>query len=437
MALVGGRAAARRLRALAQQCRCSAVAAALPQPVPTGPAPAPHLPRRLRAADCRLETLLACVEPVLLEDYPLASEVVEDVVIYDRDVLAAASGDGALLPGSELVMALEDELMAAFSDGPGIVVIRNAIGHDAIDRVSASFGALLEQERAAGTAAGDHFGEPGANSRLWNSLEKLALADPPGFARYFANDVVPAVSRAWLGPAFQVTSQLNIVHPSGAAQTPHRDYHLGFMTAAQKERYPAHVHRSSAMLTLQGAVAHCDMPVECGPTTYLPHSHKMEGGYLAYELAPFKEYYREHRVQLPLSKGDAAFFNPALFHAAGDNLSADIDREANLLQISSSLGRAMETVDRQRMSLALYPTLRELSSAGELTEPMVANVVAASAEGYPFPTNLDVDQPIGGLAPRSQSDVVTQALEEGWPLRRLGKELADQQGRRCADIAIR
>ena len=49
--------------------------------------------------------------------------------------------------------------MAAFSDGPGIVVIRNAVGHDAIDRVSASFGALLEQERAAGTAAGDHFGE--------------------------------------------------------------------------------------------------------------------------------------------------------------------------------------------------------------------------------------------------------------------------------------
>ena len=96
----------------------------------------------------------------------------------------------------------------------------------------------------------------------------------------------------------------------------------------------------------------------------------------------------------------------------------------------------METVDRQRMSLALYPTLRELSSAGELTEPMVANVVAASAEGYPFPTNLDVDQPIGGLAPPSQSDVVTQALEEGWPLRRLEKELADQQARRRADTAI-
>ena len=28
------------------------------------------------------------------------------------------------------------------------------------------------------------------------------------------------------------------------------------------------------MLTLQGAVAHCDMPVESGPTMLLPHSHK-------------------------------------------------------------------------------------------------------------------------------------------------------------------
>ena len=34
--------------------------------------------------------------------------------------------------------------------------------------------------------------------------------------------------------------------------------------------YPAHVHRFSPMLTLQGAVAHCDMPVATGPTMYLP-----------------------------------------------------------------------------------------------------------------------------------------------------------------------
>ena len=34
--------------------------------------------------------------------------------------------------------------------------------------------------------------------------------------------------------------------------------------------YPAHLHRMSPVLTLQGAVAHCDMPVESGPTMLLP-----------------------------------------------------------------------------------------------------------------------------------------------------------------------
>jgi hypothetical protein len=39
----------------------------------------------------------------------------------------------------------------------------------------------------------------------------------------------------------------------------------------------------------------------------------------------------------------------------------------------------METIDRGRMSLALYPTLSALSSTGELSPPMVENVLAASA----------------------------------------------------------
>jgi hypothetical protein len=43
----------------------------------------------------------------------------------------------------------------------------------------------------------------------------------------------------------------------------------------------------------------------------------------------------------------------------------------------------------------------------------VANAVAASAEGYAFPTNLDRDQPLGGMAPPSQADVVLSALADG------------------------
>jgi ectoine hydroxylase-related dioxygenase (phytanoyl-CoA dioxygenase family) len=105
-------------------------------------------------------------------------------------------------------------------------------------------------------------------------MEKLALRAPEVFADYYANDLIATACRAWLGPGYQVTSQVNVVNPGGAAQEPHRDYHLGFATDIQAARFPAHVHRLPPVLTLQGAVAHTDMPTETGPTLYLPHSQK-------------------------------------------------------------------------------------------------------------------------------------------------------------------
>ena len=72
------------------------------------------------------------------------------------------------------------------------------------------------------------------------------------------------------------------------------------------------MHRASPALTLQGAVAHCDMPVESGPTMLLPHSQRFTGGYLAFNRPEFVDYFAAHHVQLPLRKGDAVFFNPAL-----------------------------------------------------------------------------------------------------------------------------
>jgi ectoine hydroxylase-related dioxygenase (phytanoyl-CoA dioxygenase family) len=222
-----------------------------------------------------------------------------------------------------------------------------------------------------------------------------------------------------------VTSQVNVVNPGGAAQSGHRDYHLGFTSGEQAAQYPAAVHRLSPALTLQGAVAHCDMPVESGPTMYLPHSHKYEPGYVAAALPEFQDYFASHYVQLPLRKGDAVFFNPALLHAAGTNRSADVRRMANLLQISSAFGRAMESVDRERMCNAVFPALLGLTSARD-----VRNVVAATAEGYAFPTNLDRDQPVDGLAPPSQADVLRQAVAERREPAALRHELAAHAERR-------
>ncbi|MFE5139168.1 phytanoyl-CoA dioxygenase family protein [Streptomyces fagopyri] len=374
-------------------------------------------------ADCDLDAFRALVaERTDPRDYPYAAEVAHGVPLYDSDRVRAAADP----------TAVRTEWVRALLDGPGIVVLKGAFADpDVVNRASGVFGALIERERAEGTARGDHFAKPGANDRLWSALDKTALHAPEVFADYYANDMLALVCEAWLGPGYQVTSQINVVNPGGAAQSVHRDYHLGFLSDERAARYPAHVHRLSPVLTLQGAVAHCDMPVESGPTLYLPHSQKYEPGYLAWRRPEFAAYFEEHHVQLPLAKGDAVFFNPALFHAAGHNRTTDVRRMANLLQISSAFGRAMETVDREAMVNALFPVLLRRRSEG-VGEAWLRRVVAACAEGYPFPTDLDRDPPLAGLAPPSQADTVWRALTEEWSPGRLRRELRAGAERRRA-----
>jgi ectoine hydroxylase-related dioxygenase (phytanoyl-CoA dioxygenase family) len=134
-------------------------------------------------------------------------------------------------------------------------------------------------------------------------------------------------------------------------------------------------------------------------------------------------------MQLPLRKGDVVFFNPALFHAAGANRTAGVRRMANLLQVSSAFGRAMEAVDRAAMSAAVAPALQAMADDGA-SPAAIANVIAACAEGYPFPANLDLDQPVGGLAPPTQADILTRAVAGCWPRQQLETELGAWNARR-------
>jgi ectoine hydroxylase-related dioxygenase (phytanoyl-CoA dioxygenase family) len=324
---------------------------------------------------------------------------------------------------------LQSELIRALADGPGVVVFEGAFSPDVVDRASEAFFAIIDAQRAAGDVHGDHFGKPGANDRIWNAAQKLALHSPEVFAEYYTNDALAVICQAWLGPRYQVTSQVNVVNPGGTQQVPHRDYHLGFVPDEQLAEYPAHVHRTSPVLTLQGAVAHCEMPVESGPTMLLPFSQLFEGGYIAFNRQEFVDFFAEHHVQVPLAKGDAVFFNPALYHGAGSNVSTDIRRIANLLQISSPFGRAMETLDRTAMVRAVYPALRAMKAAGRSQRELL-NAAVATAEGYAFPTNLDSDQPIGTLAPPSQVDTVLAALADDMTGDQLDVALRDQEDRR-------
>jgi ectoine hydroxylase-related dioxygenase (phytanoyl-CoA dioxygenase family) len=365
----------------------------------------------LTAESCDLEEFRSVVErSVNRADYPLAHDIVSNVLVYDGLHARGAAGS------SEARKELMAEWVDALTDGPGIIVIRGAFAeHKPIDQANDHFWEIIKEERLNNVGGGDHFAKPGANDRVWNALEKLCLRDPAVFARYYGNAVIALVSEAWLGPAYQITSQLNVVNPGGAAQVAHRDYHLGFQSAAAIERFPVHVQRLSPVLTLQGAIAHCDMPIETGPTLYLPFSQSYLPGYMATARPEFRDYFDKHHFQLPLSKGDAVFFNPALFHAAGTNRSKDVRRIANLLQVSSAFGRAMESVDRLKMSQRLYPALKDLVTDQAITAAEADNAVAASAEGYSFPTNLDRDPPKGGMAPKTQQDLMRQALKENWP----------------------
>jgi ectoine hydroxylase-related dioxygenase (phytanoyl-CoA dioxygenase family) len=62
------------------------------------------------------------------------------------------------------------------------------------------------------------------------------------------------------------------------------------------------------------------MPLESGPIRFLLFSQTFEDGFLAYRLPEFREYFQAKYVALPLSLCDAAFFDPAVFDAAGANL---------------------------------------------------------------------------------------------------------------------
>lgn len=383
-----------------------------------------------RERECSLDAFADCLRDdggTLRPLPPLryATDVKQRIPIYDCRQLEG------MLHAAPMRAQLQAEWAHVLRDGAGVLVLEHAYADTRlVDEATAVFEGIIRAERERGSTGADHFAKAGANDRVWNAQQKLCLKAPSVFAGYFANLPLVAVCEAWLGPCYQMTSQVNVVRPGGEAQQAHRDYHLGFQTVEEAERYPAHVHPMSAFLTLQGAVAHGDMPVESGPTRFLPYSQRYAEGYLAWRRADFRAYFEAHFVQLPLAKGDAVFFNPALFHAAGANRTANVQRMANLLQVSSAMGRAMEALDRTRMCEAIYPVLRERRASGQLSEDAAHAVIASCAEGYPFPTNLDRDPPAGGLAPESQQALVQRALREDWEPATLGEALRQQISRR-------
>ncbi|WP_348640404.1 hypothetical protein [Marivivens donghaensis] len=72
-------------------------------------------------------------------------------------------------------------------------------------------------------------------------------------------------------------------------------------------------------------------------------------------------------------------------------------------------GAKAQQAHRDAMARALYPALATLDQSKAEQDA----AIAACAEGYSLPTNLDTDPPIGGLAPKTQAVMMSEMLAEG------------------------
>ncbi|MBT3456513.1 MAG: phytanoyl-CoA dioxygenase [Thiotrichales bacterium] len=364
-----------------------------------------------------------CSQTTLQEDYPLSDSVSNNVVIYDAKHFKSFVGN------VEKERRLKTELHQVLEGGPGVFVIRNLYQHDAIDQSNAIFEKIVETE--SGTS-NDHFAS-GTNTRIWNCFQKVALESADAFINYYSNDLVKLIAESWCGPNSQMTAQVNIVRPGGEMQKPHRDYHLGFQENEVVEKFPVTVHRLSNYLTLQGGVAHTDMPVESGPTVVLPFSHQYDLGYLTWRDSEFSDFFNQHSVQNSMNKGDGIFFNPALFHAAGANKTSDFHRIGNLLQISSAFGKTMEHIDYIKIITHIYPALLKHIKNKTLSERLIENVLICATDGYAFPTNLDYDKNSDSkLQGISMFELTKKSLLDSLSLEKFNLKLLEHQHIRLA-----
>ncbi|PSN75308.1 phytanoyl-CoA dioxygenase-like protein [Corynespora cassiicola Philippines] len=338
--------------------------------------------------------------------YPLAKSIDLNVPVYELPEFDSLTPDQR--------SALQDEWYHILLSGPGVFVTKGLYKDTSLlDKVSGVYSDIIVQEKKLTGKRGDHFAGSGANDRIWNSFSKHGLQDPQSFLEYYSNPWLPLISSTWLGPHHRLTAQVNIVKPGAKPQISHRDYHIGFQDNESCAKFPKALQVASQFLTLQGAVAHSDMPLESGPTRLLPFSQKFEEGYMAYRIPTFADYFLEKYVSMPLEKGDGLFFNPALFHAAGQNDSESIQRSANLLQISSAFGKQMETIDTYPLIEKTWDGLTEMYRNEGMSD-RVATFIGNVGEGYPFPTNLDRRVPeTAGMAPDSEQDLLRKGLEQG------------------------
>lgn len=270
------------------------------------------------------------------------------------------------------------EINKILVNGPGILVVKDLVTKNTISEVNKKIDSIAKNQNAT---KNDHFSN---NIRIWNFYEKFCILSPQLFVNYFKNPIFDIVFQSFLGPKYQVSSQINIVKPNSKAQQFHRDYHLGLMTYEEALKFPQNIHTSSKNLSLQCLIAHTNINSINGSTKLIPYSQNKIDGYLDIHSNEEIEKCEEHAVQLNLDKGDVLFFNPAVYHAAGDNQS-NKDRIGNILQINSAFSIPMELVNQELIKERLSKILTKLN----LHEYELSAINEMVFNNYNYPKNLD------------------------------------------------
>lgn len=75
------------------------------------------------------------------------------------------------------------------------------------------------------------------------------------------------------------------------------------------------------------------------------------------------------------------------------------------------------------MCKLLFRCAADAKVSNMLSASELSAAIAATAEGYSFPTNLDRDPPMNGLAPETQAAFFHRALSEGMSAEEFEKHL--------------
>jgi hypothetical protein len=108
--------------------------------------------------------------------YPLSSDIVHQVVIYDSSKLVP------LLRGTQDERySVMEEIQRCLHTGPGVVVIRDLVPKDVVDR-AVDVTETINPRDPTSTSPHSH--------RTFGFTERHAKHDPESFAEYYGNDLL-------------------------------------------------------------------------------------------------------------------------------------------------------------------------------------------------------------------------------------------------------